>query len=89
MGFAKCQDCGIPYSEFGLDLVLPNQQWEILCPNGGILCANCICKRAIRHRGSVILAWVDNMTKEEIGNHNVQYIQATNFNGSRHEGPDR
>ena len=58
----KCIDCGIPYRKLGLDLVLPDQQWKVLCPEGGILCANCICKRAEKLKGStVILAWIDNM----------------------------
>lgn len=58
----KCIDCGIEYRKMGLDLVLPNQQWKVICPENPmhILCANCICKRAKKNKSStVILAWVD------------------------------
>lgn len=44
---ARCQDCGLDYSQFGLDFSLPNDQWDML--NGspdGLLCATCICRRA-------------------------------------------
>lgn len=54
-----CLDCGLPYAEMGLDLVLPDQQWAAICPEGGVLCANCICKRASRYGGTAMLAWVD------------------------------
>jgi hypothetical protein len=57
-----CIDCGKLYPTMGLDLVLPDQQWEIICPEGGILCASCICKRARNLGGTVILAWVDQLT---------------------------
>ena len=61
----SCLDCGTDYDKMGLDLVLPNQQWEILCPENGILCANCIAKRADKLEGaSVILAWIDCMNYE-------------------------
>lgn len=60
----KCLDCGLDYSQMGLDLVLPDQQWKVVCPEGGILCANCICKRADKVWGTAILAWVDNMDYE-------------------------
>lgn len=59
---AACFDCGIPYP-FGLDLVLPDQQWKHLFPEkdgNGLLCPNCICKRAHELKGStVVLAWID------------------------------
>jgi len=58
----RCGDCGLPYSEMGLDLVLPDQQWNKLFPEKyGILCANCICKRAKRLGGTVVLSWVDKL----------------------------
>jgi hypothetical protein len=60
----ECQDCGILYSDMGLDLVLPDQQWKIICPEGGILCANCICKRASKLGGTSLLAWIDNINYE-------------------------
>lgn len=44
----KCLDCGMEYGgEDWIDTVLPNEQWETIFPEGnGILCANCIIKRA-------------------------------------------
>ena len=45
----KCLDCDLPYTEFGLDMTLPNEQWLMIHPdNGGLLCANCIVKRVER-----------------------------------------
>lgn len=46
----KCLDCGLPYEEFGLDTTLPNGQWLLIHPEGhdGLLCANCIVKRAAK-----------------------------------------
>ena len=59
---AECFDCGTPYSEMGLDMVLPDQQWKVIFPeNDGILCANCICKRASKLGGTAILAWIDDL----------------------------
>lgn len=43
---ASCRDCGLPYESFGADLVLGPAQWKALCPEGGLLCACCICRRA-------------------------------------------
>jgi hypothetical protein len=60
----RCYDCGIPYSELGLDLVLPDQQWKKISPTkdeGGILCPNCICKRAKKYGGTCVQAWIDMM----------------------------
>lgn len=58
---ATCIDCGLEYKSMGLDLVLPDQQWKIVCPEDGILCANCICKRSAKLGGTVILSWIDNL----------------------------
>lgn len=61
-----CIDCGLPYSEMGLDLVLPDQQWKRLFPEEtGVLCANCICRRAAKLGGTVVLAWIDRMDYEK------------------------
>lgn len=45
---SKCEDCGLLYQEFGIDTTLSNAQWLAVHPEGidGILCANCIVKRA-------------------------------------------
>ena len=61
---AKCFDCKAPYP-FGLDLVLPDRQWDYIFPEGrgeggGLLCPSCIAKRASKNPDStVILAWID------------------------------
>lgn len=57
----RCRDCGVPYSELGLDLVLPDQQWKAICPEGGILCPNCIAKRASEVGGTALLCWINNL----------------------------
>jgi len=45
---ASCEDCELPYQGFGIDLTLPHSQWLLIHPEfrGGLLCANCIMKRA-------------------------------------------
>ena len=45
---AICADCGLPYFDFGLDTTLSDSQWLEVHPEGrnGLLCANCIVKRA-------------------------------------------
>jgi hypothetical protein len=55
-----CLDCGAPYP-FGLDMVLPDQQWRHIVPGGsGVLCPTCICKRSDMLKGAtVVLAWID------------------------------
>ena len=62
MDTLKCADCGMPYSEMGVDLVLPDQQWKVISPTGdegAILCANCICKRARKVGGTCVQAWIN------------------------------
>ena len=43
----SCEDCGLPYDQFGLDTTLPNDQWLLIHPSGesGVLCATCIARR--------------------------------------------
>ena len=57
-----CYDCGLKYP-FGLDLVLPDKQWDWIFPEGngeGLLCPNCIAKRAEKVGAStVLLSWID------------------------------
>ncbi len=51
-----CLDCGLPYSDFPLDTHLSRSQWlEIHTDEGGILCANCIVKRAAKIPGAVLV----------------------------------
>lgn len=66
---ASCFDCGLPYDDMGVDLVLPDQQWKVLFPEeSGLLCANCICRRAQRLGASSLLSWADRLDhgKEEV-----------------------
>ncbi len=48
ISIVNCEDCGLPYREFGLDAILSDEQWGEIHPEGseGVLCANCIMKRA-------------------------------------------
>lgn len=59
---AFCYDCGLEYP-FGLDLILPDEQWNWIFPEGngeGLLCPNCIAIRAEKVGAStVILSWID------------------------------
>lgn len=42
-----CSGCGKPYSEFPLDVHLPDDQWLLVNGReGGVLCAQCIVERA-------------------------------------------
>ena len=44
---AACIDCGLPYSNFPVDVLLPRSQWlEIHPDENGLLCAACIVRRA-------------------------------------------
>ncbi len=53
---AACLDCGIDYSEFGVDLTLPDDQWKLIHPGvNGLLCATCIARRAAKLRGIIAL----------------------------------
>jgi hypothetical protein len=53
---AECLDCGKPYEEFGLDVWLRDDEWEIIHPEkDGLLCANCIVKRASRIPGIIVV----------------------------------
>jgi hypothetical protein len=56
---AKCLDCGKPYSEFGLDMILPDDQWQRIHPEkDGLLCASCIVKRASQLPNAVVVSAV-------------------------------
>lgn len=63
-GEPACKDCGLPYSEFGMDTVIPNSQWVDIHPGrtewadcNGLLCASCMVKRASRLEGKLV-AWM-------------------------------
>jgi hypothetical protein len=52
----ECKDCGMPYNQFGLDLVLPDEQFiEINGSINGLLCPTCICRRASDIPGYVVV----------------------------------
>lgn len=50
---AACNDCGLHYEDFPIDVVLPDDEWAEICPEGGVLCAQCIARRASRLRDVV------------------------------------
>jgi len=52
---ASCRDCGVAYgSENWVDTVLSDEQWALIFPeHDGILCANCIIKRASKIDGII------------------------------------
>lgn len=53
---AKCLDCGKPYGDFGLDMLLPNEQWILIHPEkDGLLCACCIVKRASKLPTAIVV----------------------------------
>ncbi len=68
-GFRKwgCTDCGVDLKRFQMDTLIPTKQWKMLkC--SGILCANCMIRRAKAHgalssrmqflfKGSEIAKW--------------------------------
>ncbi len=46
-----CMDCGMSYLDFGVDVVLSDEQWALVSgrdDGSGILCAACIVKRAAK-----------------------------------------
>lgn len=50
-----CLDCGGDYAELmACDLVIPREQWLAINPDdGGVLCANCMIRRASRLLGAI------------------------------------
>ena len=55
--YPVCRDCYLPYTKFGLDTTLPDEQWLLIHPEGlgGLLCANCIARRAEKLKGSIAI----------------------------------
>ena len=54
-----CMDCGLPYEIFGMDAVMPRAQWlEINPDDGGLLCANCMVKRASNVKGATCIHFI-------------------------------
>lgn len=49
----KCMDCGLPYEDFPLDVMLPRGQWLLIHSNDdGVLCAQCMVKRISKIPGA-------------------------------------
>lgn len=49
---AKCEDCYLPYQNFGMDVTVPNDQWTELTgytDGEGLLCGPCIIQRGIEN----------------------------------------
>ena len=56
MDKVSCCDCGLAYSDFGLDTTIPDHQWKAITQDGcNILCASCIVKRASRLPGAIAM----------------------------------
>lgn len=53
---ASCHDCGLPYGGHEwVDTVLSDEQWEMVFPERyGLLCANCIIRRASKLSAIII-----------------------------------
>jgi predicted nucleic acid-binding Zn-ribbon protein len=55
----NCLDCGKPYEDFPMDVVLSDEQWQMIHPDkNGLLCADCIVKRASRLPGAYIVRMI-------------------------------
>lgn len=61
-----CEDCGEVYP-FGVDVVLPDQQWRVIHGEGagGVLCPACIARRAEVAGATALLCWADNLHSEQ------------------------
>jgi hypothetical protein len=72
----KCEDCGLPYSYFGLDTTLSNFQWSAIHPesNNGILCAKCMVARASKLPGIIAARMVFEFAPHEAVEQSAQRI---------------
>ena len=68
----SCLDCGT--DDMPLDTVLTDRQWEMICPENGMLCASCIVKRAGWLPGAVCVTVHIDFTED---------FQATEIPGGR------
>ena len=62
---AECDDCGLDYSDFPIDVLLPRHQWLTIHPNNGLLCAACIVKRAAKVRGAIVVHMIIEIAEHE------------------------
>ena len=55
-GVVTCLDCAELYDGFGLDATLADDQWRMIHNSrDGILCANCMVKRAAMLPGAIAI----------------------------------
>lgn len=58
-GVVGCLDCGLPYEQFAMDTHLPRAQWLAIHPDEhGVLCAQCVLKRAAQRLPGATVAHV-------------------------------
>lgn len=58
-------DCNKAYEDFGLDVVLPNEQWALINPqNDGLLCVQCMVNRADK-LGNIIAIRMNLLTMQD------------------------
>jgi hypothetical protein len=66
---ANCFDCGLPYEDFPMDTLLPDDLWARIAPvdGEGLLCANCIVARLSKLEPSPIIVELVPVWAEEYG----------------------
>lgn len=53
---AKCEDCGLDYEEFGVDITFSHDEWGVISEGGNsLLCGTCIARRVAKIRGTVAI----------------------------------
>ncbi len=71
-----CLDCEKPYSDFGLDMVLPDEHWLKIHPGkNGLLCAQCIVNRAAKIDG--ITGIYATITAPQKPMNNIRWIKSS------------
>ncbi len=80
VGYGKCYDCDLPYSDFPIDLGVSDEIWELISPTerggGGLLCPACMVKRLS-----------ELIPKEQTGGAKtveeivIEYLEANGFDG--------
>lgn len=85
-GQLRCEDCALPYARFPLDVNVDDEVWQkIMGRPGGILCANCIANRALRHPGVTVghLTFDGSLAQEDAAEALVAELEASDE--QRHE----
>lgn len=82
-----CLDCKCPDDEMPLDTVITGKQWERICPEGGVLCASCIVKRAAKLPHVINLTaritFADDFKGDAPGGEFFQFLKACDANKER------